>query len=114
VKTESSENSLSFLGLRGNALTMTATETLGQGILFLTSAFWALYVLELGASLAVVGILSLIQGLIRTLLQAPVGYVSDRFGHKKLIVWGGLIASFAPLTYFFADNWVLLIPGVIL
>lgn len=93
---------------------MTFTETLGQGILFLTSTFWALYVLELGASLAVVGLLSFIQGLIKVLLQAPVGYASDRFGHKKLVVWGGLIASFAPITYFFADNWVYLIPGVIL
>jgi MFS family permease len=103
-----------FLGLRGNALVMTATETFGQGILFLTSTFWALYVLELGASLAAIGILSLVQGLIRVLLQAPVGYISDRFGHKKLIVWGGLLASFAPLTYFLASDWVYLIPGVIL
>ena len=111
---QGSGGSMSFLGLRGNALVMSFTETIGQGILFLTSTFWALYVLELGASLAVVGVLSLIQGLIRTLLQAPVGYVSDKFGHKKLIVWGGLLASFAPITYFFAEDWVYLIPGVIL
>jgi MFS family permease len=93
---------------------MTVTETFGQGVLFLTSTFWALYVLELGASLAVVGILGLIQGLIRVLLQAPVGYLSDRVGRKRLIVWGGLLASIAPFTYFFALDWVWLIPGVIL
>jgi len=104
----------SYLGLKGNALVMTFTETIGQGVLYLTSAFWSLYVLELGASLAMVGLLGFIQGLIRVFLQAPVGYLTDKKGHKRLVVWGGFIASFAPFVYLFANNWVYLIPGVIL
>ena len=104
----------SFLGMRGNALVLTATETLGQGILFLTSTFWALYVLELGASVAVVGLLSLVQGLVRISLQVPVGYLTDRMSRKKLVAWGGLLGSLAPFAYLFASSWALLIPGVIL
>lgn len=104
----------SFLGLRGNALVMTITETFGQGVLFLTSTFWSLYVLELGASLAILGLLSFIPGIIKVVLQAPIGYVTDRMGRKKLVVWGGLIASFAPFVYLIANDWVFLIPGVIL
>ncbi len=103
-----------FLGVRGNALVMSITEPIGQGVLFLTSTFWSLYVLELGASLYIIGLLSLISGLIRVMVQVPVGYVTDRMGRKRLVVWGGIIASFAPFTYLFATRWEHLIPGVIL
>ncbi|MBS7631272.1 MFS transporter [Candidatus Bathyarchaeota archaeon] len=99
--------------MKGNALVLTLTETIGQGVLFLTSPFWSLYLLEMGASLPLVGLLVSIPGFIRILLQAPVGYLTDRKGRKRLVVWGGLIASFAPFIYYFADQWVFLIPGVI-
>jgi FSR family fosmidomycin resistance protein-like MFS transporter len=104
----------SFLGLKGNALVMTYTETVGQGVLFLTSTFWSLYVLDLGASITFLGILAFIPGVVRILIQAPTGYISDRYGRKRLVVWGGLIASFAPFAYYLAPNWLFLIPGVIL
>lgn len=103
-----------FLGMRGNALVMLATESVGQGVLFLITPFWGLYVLEMGASLTTLGLLALILGLVRLALQAPVGYLTDRLGRKKLVVWGGLIASLAPLAYFLAPRWEYLIPGVVL
>lgn len=103
-----------FLGLRGNALVMTYTETVGQGVLFLTSTFWSLYVLDLGASVTFLGVLAFIPGVVRTFIQAPTGYISDRYGRKRLVVWGGFIASFAPFAYYLAPNWLLLVPGVIL
>jgi MFS family permease len=104
----------SFLGLRGNALVMSITEALGQGVGFLTSTFWSLYVLDLGASLSILGLLGLLQGLFRVLIQVPAGYLTDRIGRKRLVVWGGLVASFAPFAYFLATRWEHLIPGVIL
>jgi MFS family permease len=100
--------------MRGNAFVMSITEPIGQGVLFLTSPFWSLYVLDLGASMTLLGLLGLISGLIRVLLQAPVGYLTDRMGRKNLIVWGGFISSFAPFTYLFATSWEHLIPGVVL
>lgn len=103
-----------FLGMRGNALVMLVIEPIGQGVLFLTRTFWSLYVLELGASLYILGLLAFISGLIRVLMQAPVGYLSDRIGRKSLVFWGGLISSLAPFTFFFATRWEHLIPGVIL
>ena len=103
-----------FLGMKGNALVMSLTEPIGQGILFLASTFWPLYVLELGGSLYIIGLLSLISGLIRVFVQFPVGYLTDRMGRKRLVVWGGFIASFAPFAYLLASRWEHLIPGVLL
>ena len=98
--------------MRGNALVQAFTEPIGQGILFLTTPFWSLYALDLGASLTLIGFLSLVQGLVRISLQAPVGYLTDRMGRKKLVVLGGFIASLAPLAYYFATRWEHLLIGV--
>lgn len=100
--------------MRGNALVMSVTEPIGQGVLFLASTFWPLYVLELGGSLYVIGLLSLISGLVRVFVQFPVGYITDKMGRKRLVVWGGFVASFAPFAYLLANRWEHLIPGVLL
>jgi DHA1 family multidrug resistance protein-like MFS transporter len=103
-----------FLGMGRNALILSVTESVGQGILFLVSPFWALFVLEVGASLPVLGFLGFILGLTRIALQPPVGYLTDRIGRKRLVVWGGFVASFAPFVYLFATRWWHLVPGVVL
>jgi MFS family permease len=103
-----------FLGMGRNALVLSVTESVGQGILFLVSPFWALFVLEVGASLPVLGFLGFILGLTRIALQPPVGYLTDRIGRKRLVVWGGFVASFAPFVYLFATRWWHLVPGVVL
>lgn len=108
------ESTGSFLGMRRNALVLSITESLGQGILFLMTPFWSLFVLDMGASLSILGFLAFILGLTRIALQLPVGYLTDRIGRKKLVVWGGLVASFAPFIYFSATRWEHLIPGVVL
>ena len=108
------ESTGSFLGMGRNALVLSITESVGQGILFLMTPFWSLFVLDMGASLSVLGFLAFILGLTRIALQLPVGYLTDRIGRKRLVVWGGLVASFAPLVYFSATRWEHLIPGVVL
>ena len=108
------ESTGSFLGMGRNALVLSITESVGQGILFLMTPFWSLFVLDMGASLSILGFLAFILGLTRIALQLPVGYLTDRIGRKKLVVWGGLVASFAPFVYFSATRWEHLIPGVVL
>ncbi len=103
-----------FLGMGRNALVLSVTESVGQGVLFLVSPFWSLYVLDIGASLPALGFLGFVLGLTRIVLQPPVGYLTDRMGRKRLVVWGGLVASFAPFIYFFATKWWHLVPGVVL
>ncbi|MBA7613445.1 hypothetical protein ES703_20694 [subsurface metagenome] len=110
----SEESTGRFLGMGRNALVLSITEPIGQGILFLVTPFWSLFVLDMGASLSVLGFLAFILGITRIALQLPVGYFTDRIGRKKMVVWGGLVASFAPFIYFSATRWEHLIPGVVL
>ena len=103
-----------FLGLRGNALTVSITELIAGMGLFLTMPFWSIYVLSLGASVTMVGLLNTIQGLFTASLMCPIGYLSDRIGRKKPVVIAGFLASLGPLIQFFASDWVQLIPGIVL
>lgn len=103
-----------FLGLRGNALTISITEFIAGVGLFLTIPFWSVYVRSLGASVTMVGILSTIAGLFTAALMCPIGYLSDRIGRKKPVVIAGFIAALGPFVQFLASDWIQLIPGVIL
>lgn len=103
-----------ILGLKGNALVLTLTQFLITCGMFLTNPFWSLYVLELGASIAELGLFSLITGLVPALFLAPMGYLGDRMSRKKLLIIGTLVSGVGTLMKAFATNWVELIPGMMI
>ncbi len=103
-----------ILGLRGNALVAATTEFLIDCGIFLTDAFWSLYVLALSATITDLGLLSLITGLIPALFIAPAGLLGDRVSRKKVVVYGGLLSGLGPIFNAFAPHWVFLIPGTLL
>jgi MFS transporter, DHA1 family, tetracycline resistance protein len=77
-------------------------------------SFWSLYVLKLGGGVEVLGLFTLITGILSIILHPILGYISDKIGRKKPVVIGGFIISFFPLMMALADSWVWLIPGVLL
>jgi DHA1 family multidrug resistance protein-like MFS transporter len=103
-----------FFGMGKNAQVLSITESFGQGILFLLTPFWSLFVLDLGASISIIGFLAFVLGATKLVFQPIVGYLTDRLGRKKLVVWGGFLSSFAPFIYFFSTRWEHLIIGVFL
>lgn len=103
-----------IMGLHGNALVISLTDFVIDCGMFLTNVFWSLYVLELGASIADLGLFSLITGILPALLVAPIGYLGDRVSRKKLIIVGNFISSMGTLMNAFATSWVGLIPGTLL
>lgn len=103
-----------LLGLEGNPLTISVTELITGIGGFLTTPFWALYVLALGASLPSLGLLQLLSGLLGVLLMMPGGHLADRIGRKKPIVIGGLFTASGSILQALAQDWVQLIPGMIL
>ena len=47
-------------------------------------------------------------------LQIPSGWVSDRYGRRKIHILGSALAILPPLAYTLARNWIDLIPWVVL
>lgn len=79
----------------------------------LTMPFWSLYILHLGGSLSTLALFGIISGFCNILFQPLLGYLSDKIGRKKPVVWGGFIVAFAPFLHAMATQWVWLIPGII-
>jgi multidrug resistance protein len=76
----------------------------------LVAPIFPIYVLELGASYTLLGIVVSIYGLVQLLTQVPIGRLSDRTGRKKLILLGLFTFAVLPLLYLHATNAFLLIP----
>lgn len=68
--------------------------------------FWSLYLKnELGASIAAVGLLSMIQSSERLVFQLPGGILADKWGRRKIIVLGTSLRIITPILYLFATHW---------
>ncbi len=76
--------------------------------------FWAPYLKEeLGASVTIIGFLSMIQTAENLIFQLPGGYLADRYGRRKIIILGTAIRTISPVIYFFAPSWEWVVPAVI-
>ena len=76
-------------------------------------AFQSLYILELGASTEILGMLFMFQTVTTLAFQFPAGVAADRLGRKKLILWGAIIRCIPPLIYLVASHWTFFIPGML-
>lgn len=76
--------------------------------------FWPKYMKDsLGASVTIIGLITAITTAERLLFQLPGGILADRYGRKKIIVYGTLIRTVSPLIYFFAPSWEWIIPAAL-
>lgn len=76
----------------------------------LVAPIFPIYVLDLGASYTLLGIVVSIYGAVQLLTQVPIGRLSDRTGRKRLILLGLISFAIMPLLYLRATNAYLLIP----
>ena len=82
-------------------------------------AIWQPFVLSLGASMPVLGLLEGLggfRGVITSLVQPAGGWLSDRRGRKALLLFGMIMGMVAFAFYALAGhfgNWHLLLPGVV-
>lgn len=96
-----------------NLMAVTITQGLSMFAMFLWRPFWGLYILELGGSKGIIGALSTLQVFSVILLQLPGGILADRFGRKRVIVFGSLLGFLPPLVYLRSTHWSMLVPGII-
>lgn len=83
------------------SLTSSLWSLMGQGY----RPFWALYLQDyLGASVTNIGIFSMISTAENLLFQLPGGLIADRYGRKRLILFGTVLQTFGPVLYLLADT----------
>jgi len=77
-------------------------------------SFQPLYILELGASKEVMGMLFMFQSATMLVFQIPGGILADRVGRRKIILWGGIIRCIPPIIFIVANHWVFFIPAMVI
>jgi len=92
-------------------------------IIFLMSSFavdlftpiWPVYIRSsLGASMTELGFVFSASNAVAAATQILSGFLSDKYGRKRLHIMGTLLAVFSPLMYALAGNWLDLVPWVML
>jgi MFS family permease len=77
--------------------------------------FWPLWMKnEMGASVVIIGMLSMIRDSGPFLFQLPGGILADRFGRKKIIIYGTALRFIPPVLYLTARTWEQTIPALML
>jgi len=92
---------------------MAATVGLVHLALHIYQPWWSLYLMELGASIELVGLLEVLRRSLVLACQLPGGLLTDRLGRKKMILFGTSLRSLTFLIFMLAQTWQHLILGLI-
>ncbi len=80
----------------------------------LISPLWPIYISSLGASMTELGFVFSVSNAMATAVQIFTGFLSDKYGRRRLHALGTLLAAFPPLMYALASGWLDLVPWVML
>ena len=80
----------------------------------LPRTYYPLYVLELGGTTAIIGLIGAAEQFSRALTQIPGGYMADKYGRKWLIAIMTTISALSHVIFAFALNWRWLLVGSII
>ncbi len=97
-----------------NLIITSSTNLLYQAFNQLWRLWWSLYLVEIGAPIPIVGLLAMVQETSMILFQLPGGMLADRFGRKKVIMFGTGLRVAAPLIMVLGRTWQQVAPGIIL
>jgi MFS family permease len=97
-----------------NVAVITGTQTLWLFTAFLWWPFRSLFILELGATKELLGMLLMIDTFGEVIIQLPGGMLADRFGRKRVIVIGTAIRVASCLVYLISTNWLHTAPALLL
>lgn len=108
------------LALEGNVRVLAITDFLFGAYQGMLRVIWQPFVLSLGASVSVLGMLESLggrMGVVGPLVQPLGGWLADRLGRKPLMVVASLVTAASLVLFGLAavlGTWLLLIPGVVL
>ncbi len=75
---------------------------------------WPLYIRDLGADPAEVGVVFSVLFFVAALTPLPGGFLADKYDRKKLMIVGWLVWLPVPLMFSFAEHWTHMLPGAAL
>ncbi|MGD2127279.1 MAG: MFS transporter [Desulfobacteraceae bacterium] len=111
---KSYEKTAHFLGLRKNVLILLAMVILvGLGER-MAERFLPVYLIALGGGALSVGLLNGLDNLLSALYAFPGGYLSDRLGYKRALIFFNLFAMSGYLIVILVPSWQAVIVGAIL
>jgi MFS family permease len=97
-----------------NILILSIVFLVGSFATNLFSPLWPIYITSLNATMTEVGFIFSLSNAVAATMQILSGFLSDKYGRKRLHVLGTLLAAFPPLMYALANNWMDLIPWAML
>jgi len=80
----------------------------------LTTDYNSIYISALGANPLQLGLLNGFSNVAGTMISAPFGWIQDRFSLRKLFLTGVVLSLLMTLAYALANDWVMVIPAMIL
>lgn len=110
-KTNIFQRMIQFFGLKQSLvamMTMVILVGLGEKM---AERFLPIYILALGGSTIVVGLLNGMDNLLSALYSFPGGYLSDKLGYKKALAVFNLLALFGYLIVIIFPSWPAVIVG---
>ena len=103
-----------FSFIKGNYAVLVASWILIDFAAELPGTYYALYVLELGATETILGMIGLFSFLSLASMQFPGGYLADKFGRKWLISTMTFGVALSYVLYALAPSWHFILVGAIL
>ena len=100
--------------IHGNVLVVAVTIGFWSFGMRMTQSYASLYILALGATPFILGVISAASTFVLAFMRIPGGYIADRWGRKRVIY---ILTFFVALTYFiyaFAVDWKWILVAAIL
>lgn len=105
-------NEFSFI--KGNYAVLVTSWILIDFAMELPATYYSLYVLQLGATETIIGVIGLFSFLALASMQFPGGYLADKFGRKWLISSMTFGVALSHIFYAIAPSWYFILFGAVL
>ncbi len=103
-----------FSFIRGNFLILLSSWTVMNFASAIPDTYYPLYVLALGGTTVIIGVIGFASFLVLGLVQFPGGYLADKHGRRWLIVTMSFGVAASYLAYALAPSWhLILIAGIL-
>jgi len=97
--------------IKGNYLILVVTWLLMDFFKEIPSSFYGLYVIELGGTAFIIGMIGFASKICYASVQFPGGYIADKYGRRSLLILTPFVKGLIFLLFAFTPNWRLLLIG---